>query len=292
MNGHSYCYPNIGRSGLGNCLLVWARAFVCAQQRGFGMLAPQWVQPRVGALLRREPVTRFYTAEFTNCGYVGGWRKWWILRRGERISESELSAAPSASSNSNNRIRVIEFAGLGDYFTGLIAYKQSIYSELKRISSSQALVAAETATSPFIAVNVRRGDLTRQKKIPLNEILQYTPDEWFMAAIKALRARAPWSTMPIKVISDGSRNELQKILSLPNCELVTTGKAVGDILLMARARLLVATGYSTFSMWASFLGEMHTLYAHGKMQQKLFRPQAKAFEGEWDASRPLPDVIS
>jgi len=288
MNHDAFCYPKIGRAGLGNCLLVWARAFVCAKQNGFGMLAPQWVQPRLGAVIRREPVTRFYTAEFTNRGYVGGWRKWWILRRGERVAEPALSDFRPDLSNANNRFRVIEFDGLADYFTGLIPHKEEIYAELKRIAHPQALAGAEKVKAPFIAVNIRRGDMTRQKKIPLDKILQYTPDEWFVAAITALRAKSKWRDLPIKIISDGTRDELRDILRLPGCELVTTGKAVGDILLMAKASLLVATGYSTFSMWASFFGEMPTIYAPGKMQQKLFRTESKSFEKEWKAGDPLP----
>jgi hypothetical protein len=291
MSRNIYCYPKIGRAGLGNCLLVWARAFVCSKQNGFRMLAPQWVQPRLGAVLRREPVTRFYTAEFTNRGYVGGLRKWWILQRGERISESALSNFRPDSSNANNQMRVIEFDGLADYFTGLVPCKESIFSELKHITHPQALRGSGEVKAPFIAVNIRRGDMTRQNKIPLDKILQYTPDEWFMAAIKALRAESKWKDAPIKIVSDGSRDELRDILRLPGCELVTTGKAVGDILLMAKASLLLATGYSTFSMWASFLGEMPTLYAPGKMQQKLFRSESKSFEGEWNPGQPLYKTI-
>ncbi len=287
-NQETYCYPKIGRAGLGNCLLVWARAFVCAKQNGFGMLAPQWVQPRLGAVIRREPVTRFYTAEFTNRGYVGGWRKWWILQRGERIPESALADSRPDLSNATSRFRVIEFDGLADYFAGLIPHKEAIYAELKRIAHPLARSGSEAFKSPFIAVNVRRGDMTRQKKIPLDKVLQYTRDEWFVAAIKALRAESRWRVMPVKIISDGSRDELREILRLPDCELVTTGKAAGDILLMARASLLLATGYSTFSMWASFLGEMPTLYAPGKLQQKLFKPGTDSFEGEWKAGEPLP----
>ena len=43
------------------------------------MLAPQWLQPRLGAVLRREKVTRFYWHELTSRGYIVGLHKWIVL---------------------------------------------------------------------------------------------------------------------------------------------------------------------------------------------------------------------
>jgi hypothetical protein len=271
-------------------MLVWARAFVCAKQNGFPMLAPQWFQLRLGALLRAEPVKRFYFSEFTNKGYIGGWRRWLILRRARRIPETELQKLKHNESNA--QVQVIEFEGLDDYFKGLISHKQLILAELMRIANPKAGLRANRIEEPFIAVHIRRGDQTRQQKIPLSKIVQYTPIEWFVAAIKALRTDPRWETQPIKVFSDGSRDELKEVLDLPDCELVTTKKAIGDILAMARSNLLLASGYSTFSMWASFLGEMHTLYAPSKMQQKLFGSRSNSFEGEWTSNTPLPPFAS
>jgi hypothetical protein len=282
-----YCYPKLGPSGLGNCLFVWARAFVFAQRHGCKLLAPQWVQPRLGSIIRREPVTRFYTGEFTNKGYVHGLRKWLILSLAQRIPESRAANLAPAAGKPNGAISVVVFEGLGDYFTCLIPHRGVIAAELQRVAHPFAVARAESVSARFIAVHVRRGDLTRQK-IPVSQILQYTPTEWFVSAIQTLRADEHWKHLPVKIISDGDRGELREILELPGCELMTTGKAVGDILLLARADLLVASGYSTFSMWASFLGEMPTLYAPGKMQQNLFTPKSKSFEGEWNPGQPLP----
>ena len=267
-------------------MLAWARAFVYAHQNQYRMLAPRWVQPRFGAIIRCEPKKRFYVGEFTNDGYIGGWRKWLILQRTRRISETAFEGI--ARNLSGAEPVVVEFEGLKDYFTSLIPHREAILSELKRIAHPEALSSADQVETPFIAANVRRGDMTRQNKIPLSKILQYTPTEWFVAAIEAIRADPKWQSMPVKIVSDGSADELQELLALENCELVTTGKAVGDILLMTRADLLLASGYSTFSMWASFLGEMPTLYHPGKLQQRLFPWGASIFEGEWKAGDPLP----
>jgi hypothetical protein len=284
-----YCHPKIDRSGLGNCMLVWARAFIFARENGFDLLAPEWFQFRLGPLIRREPVKRFYASEFTNRGYIVGWRKRLILRRAQRINEVEFEAIHATTAG--NGSLVIEFEGLKDYFTTLIPHRESLRSELERIANPRALLGAQRIEPPIVAAHIRRGDQTRQRKIPLNKILQYTPIEWFVAAIKALRAKSDCESIPVNVFSDGSREELEDVLKLPNCKLVTTGKAIGDIFLMSRARLLLASGYSTFSMWASFLGRMPTLYYPGKLQQKLFPEEIETFEGEWEIGDPLPETI-
>ena len=93
-------------------------------------------------------------------------------------------------------------------------------------------------------------------------------------------------------MSDGSPEELQDLLRLDNCELVPPRSAIADILLLSRAEVLLASGYSTFSMWGSFLGRMPTLYAPGKMQQRLFDPGCGVFEGEWHPGTALPSGMS
>jgi len=134
---------------------------------------------------------------------------------------------------------------------------------------------------------MRRGDMTRAG-IELERIAQYTPDEWFLAALRAIRADVRWRDLPVKVVSDGSEPEMRRIAKQPGVQWVTTEKAIGDIWMMSRASLLVASGYSSFSMWASFLGQMPTLYAPGKMKQKLFPAACEAFEGEWREGQELP----
>lgn len=279
-----YVYPKIGRAGLGNCMLPWARAVVEARRTGAQILAPRWAQPRLGPILRGEPVSRFYVGEFTNKGYVKGWPRMWALALGRRIDEEQSWPARRGMT-----IKVIE--GLKDYFTPLIPHRLEIRDELARIMHPKALQAQFISPEPFIAMHLRRGDMSRQNK-PMDQVLQFTPDEWFLAALKAIRADAHWRDLPVKVVSDGSELELRRIVREPSVQWVTTEKAVGDIWLMSRASLLVASGYSSFSMWASFLGQMPTLYAPGKMQQRLFEPGCPVFEGEWREGEELPAARS
>jgi hypothetical protein len=251
------------------------------------MIAPRWFQLRWGPVLRREPVKRFYSAEITNRGYVSGVRKWLLLTLARRVRSETVCSPKSERLEPTLGSAVIEFDGLGDYFLSLIPYREAVYSELQRIAHPVAVARSSAISEPFIAAHVRRGDLTRQK-IPLSQILQHTPTEWFADAIRAIRRDPRWKDLPVMIFSDGSPEELKDLLSIPNSKQMTTEKAVGDILMMARCSLLLASGYSTFSMWASFLGQMPTLYYPGRHQQRLFPVDTEVFEGEWHSGGDLP----
>jgi hypothetical protein len=288
-----YCYPKLGRQGLGNCLLPWARAVIAARELSAAVLAPRWVQPRLGALIRRERKKRFYVSEFSNAGYIKGLRKYAILLGARRIEESAASLAELAEYGYRGPSVVI-FEGLKNYFSDIISHRTVLLQELRRIVNRHSIEKADAAHVPFIAVNIRRGDLTnagwsaeRLMKEP-----RFTPTGWFVDAINALRQDCRWANLPIKVVSDGTEAELQDVIRLLGCELASTNSAVGDIIMMSRARMLVASGHSTFSMWASYLGQMPTLYYPGKMQQKVFPPGCHAFEGEWSIGQPLPCPVT
>ena len=58
---------------------------------------------------------------------------------------------------------------------------------------------------------------------------------------------------------------------------------------LSRCKVLVSSA-STFSMWASFLGQMPTIWFPGQMRQKLISNPNK-FEGEIDFTDRLPATL-
>jgi hypothetical protein len=266
-------------------MFPWARAVVFARQRRASILAPHWVQMRLGSLLRSEPVKRFYFGEFSNADYVKGLRRWLVLARGCRVSEASVDIRGGNAA----RPTVVEFSGMENLFIPIRHSWELIREELFRIAAPAILERAKATSVPFIAAHVRRGDLTRQRVVAdIESLTQFTPTRWFVEAIRLLREAPDWRALPIRIFSDGSDDELAPLLSIPGCQRATTGSSVGDMLALASARLLLASGYSTFSMWASFLGRMPTLYAPGKFQQPLFDAESRAFEGEWHPGSRLP----
>ena len=287
--GRVFCYPRIGRAGLGNCMLPWARAVVFAQKNSLPMLAPQWAQPRLGAVLRREKVTRFYFNEFTNEGYLKGFREWLILKRANKVGE-DVAAEHGAGSNESGRSTVIMFEGLRNYFRDLWHHHEVVREELYKIVAPQILQKVALIREPYIAMHVRRGDIIvpGRTEAQLLADKRYTPLSWFVAAAKAIRQDGGWRDLPIYVVSDGHEHELTGLLAVPNCRLMTLGTAIGDMLLLAKARLLFASAHSTFSMWGSYLGRVPALYYPGKMDENVFPPGSGVYEGEWSAGQPLP----
>ena len=92
--------------------------------------------------------------------------------------------------------------------------------------------------------------------------------------------------MPIFIFSDGTDNELKDILTMINCKRAYFGSAISDMIALSRSKILVSSS-STFSMLASFLGQIPTIWFPGQMQQKLIS-SPDIFEGEIDYTDQLP----
>jgi hypothetical protein len=266
-------------------MLTWGRAVVAAREHGLSILAPSWVQPRLGGILRRERVNRLYLREFNSTGYVNGLCRLAILVAFRKESEERVVACLHSSSRA-----VIVFEGLRNYFRDIWHDHALIHEELLKIASPVILEKLQAVTEPFIAMHIRRGDIATPgfSEEQLLADKRYTPSSWYAAAAKAIQADSRWKGLPIFVVSDGRESELIEVLSLPNCRFVTQGTAIGDILLLSRARLLLASAHSTFSMWGSYLGRIPTIYFPGKMDQNVFPPGSEIFEGEWAHGQQLP----
>jgi hypothetical protein len=253
------------------------------------MIAPFWVQPRFGALIRNESRKRFYFGEFTNEGYVTGFRRAALLATGSRIAEGQMP--PSVPPQTRRRNRIFVFEGLRNYFADIQGCRQLVERKLLEIVNPAILRrVGEEGERDFIALHLRRGDLTNQghpkEKLMLDP--RYTPDSWFLDAIEATRSDPTWRDLPINIFSDASPEETAALADKATVVTASIGSAIGDMLLMSRAKLLIATGHSTFSMWASFLGGMPTIYHPGKMQEKLHTGTDQVSEIEWTPGEPLP----
>jgi hypothetical protein len=65
------------------------------------------------------------------------------------------------------------------------------------------------------------------------------------------------------VYSDGTAEQLAKLLALPNVTRAAKQESVTDLLCMTKSAALVASG-SGFSLWSSFLGQVPTIYYPGR----------------------------
>lgn len=250
-----FAYPRLNRSGLGNLLIIWARAEIYAEQEGLQVLQPQWTQPKIGPLLRGERDLRYYVGLFKRDTFVGGWRKRWILARSERLREVDLDNRELADLPKH---AVVEFAGLGDMFNPLIAKHQFLAKRLQEIAASRVLqeVAAE-GNDYDIACHVRRGDIAIMN--PGEEVTPWKtnkalPDSWFNNALDSITLRLKRRPR-IRIFSDGTDDELQLLLDRPGCTRAAPKSALADILCLANAPTVLTTGSSSFSTWGVLLGQ-------------------------------------
>lgn len=270
-------------------LFPWARAEVFAREHGARILQPAWNTVRIGPYLRREPDKRYYLGFFQASHHVCGLARLCAMARGRRISE-EAAAFPGPAAPAGKRPRIAVFRGLGEYFTPILFEYAFVRRQLWAMTRPALRPAISLSADPFIAMHVRRGDLTRQGLSPDAVIEQppFTPMPWFVAMAATLRRHAELDRVPIVVFTDGSPDEIVPLLQVPNVHVRERNSAITDLWALAHASLLFASGYSTFSMWASYLGGMPTIYAPGKVQQRVQEGRPHACELELTADGGLP----
>jgi hypothetical protein len=98
--------------------------------------------------------------------------------------------------------------------------------------------------------------------------------------------------MPAFVVSDGRDEELADLLGEPHVRRAGIGSAIGDILLLSRARVIIGSGGSSFSAWASFLGERPIVTIPGQSPAWFHLQHANgAYVGDFDPDAPSPAFL-
>lgn len=277
-------YPDVGRAGLGNALFPWARCIVWCQQTGVPMLAPRWRRFRLGPYLRRERDSRQYHRMLGNGDAISGWRRWAALATLRRLGEEECrDRLPSSG-------ELVVFRGMDGLFDGLRGQQDAIRRSLLECARPFVRERCAALHAPFIGVHVRLGDYRpgNDKELRAGVWNRRLPIEWYVAAIRELRKLAT-RTVVIKVFTDGSPTDVSPLLEI-GAELHRLTTALEDMLTLSKAKALVASG-STFSMWASYLGQMPTLWYPGQRRQTVLAAQTGELEPEWEPGTPLPDAF-
>jgi hypothetical protein len=285
--------PVVGRAGLGNALFPWARAELFARKTAARVLAPRWPGLRIGPYVRREPDKRQYSGMFFAPHHVSGLRRLAIKSFAHRVSEAEAIADPTSVFKCT-RTQVVEFCGIEKLFQPLLGEAAFIREELWHMTTATLRPKEKCWRAPFIAFHVRRGDITRQgfSQEDLNEVKQFTPLSWFISMARALKKDRKLNSIPIVVFTDGSSEEVRELCAIGGVRLHERELAITDLWTMSRARLLFGSGFSTFSMWASFLGGMPTIYARNKIQQRVQEADKGAIEMELAETEAIPSRVA
>lgn len=239
------------------------------------MLSITWPQVKFGPLLRGEYDARFYHNIFTNKpDEVGGLRKVWL----QYLAKPEIAV----------------FDGPDGYFQKLNGWDEFLRKELYSIIRNRWLRKIEKFANPApVGMHVRRGDFADPEK---EEDFIYrgslkTPISWFIQSLNAIRDMADRRVKAF-VVSDGTDKELRPLLSVGGVILIRTGSAISDLMVLSKARILVASGGSTFSAWASFFGQMPTIsYPGQSLTWFNLKNKNGYYIGEFDPGLPPEEFI-
>jgi hypothetical protein len=263
-----FAYPLTDNSGLGNILFPWARAVIWAQKWGARLVKPAWGQIRIGPFLRGDRDKRRYGKQFTGGDCVSGLAKRILLATSQVVSEDQVASLTPA------RRLVVTFKGMRNRFVDLLGSEQVVRESLLQIINP-ALIPRRPA-SP-IAIHVRRGDFippANADELRAGNHNRLIPDEWYIAVLRNIRS-ALGENVPATVYSDAKPKLLEQILSQPNTVCKSSGVAVTDLLELAGSGVLIASA-STFSEWASYLGQMPVIWYEGQLRTQLYRGTSSA----------------
>ncbi|WP_019499466.1 alpha-1,2-fucosyltransferase [Pseudanabaena sp. PCC 6802] len=302
MHPHSQflVYPQLPRAGLGNMLLVWARAILFAHINSFPIVTPAWGQFAIGPYLRGERDKRYYGHLFSRRNYVS--RFTYLLaslkkphvHNNPAISKLELPDLEFQASGYHLFI-FNQLPHWSDFFVDLKEHQPIVKDKLLSSIRPSVLAAISKRSAPQIGVHIRMGDFRTLK--PGDDFTQLggvrTPFSWFIRVIDTIREIAGCD-VPVTIFSDGRDCELSELLKLPQACRAPTTSALSDMLTLSKSKLLIASSGSTFSYWASYLGQCPTIWHPAHFHGGVFPQDVSQikFEGGFDPqSTSVPDLL-
>lgn len=275
-------YPVLPNAGLGNMLLVWANALVFSHVNDFPMIAPQFNRFHIGPYLRGELDKRHYREISTGGSYLSRWNSYFLV-----ATRKKLFNPPIKKIDKYHHLLYVFNAvpHWSDHFKDLRDFQPLIKAEFLKLISHSLLKAIDNKPTDEIAIHVRLGDF---RPLKLNEDFSKvgsvrTPIEWYIRCLEGIRLTVGCS-VPATVFSDGYDDELRPLLSLDNVTRSKKNSAISDLLSLSRSKLLITSAGSTFSQWASFLGQQPTVYHPDHFHAGVFPDLIKSniFEGKYD----------
>jgi hypothetical protein len=291
-------------AGLGNMLLVWARAAIFAELNHLPMVAPMWNSIHIGPWLRKERCKRYYGNFFSTRHYTPLWQ-YFI---GKSLKKSSIHANPPIAKldlgaeevfkHQRNIFLFDRMPPWNDYFQDLKDYQVLVKEKLYRDIHQNLLAEILQKPTPKIGIHIRRGDYQSPQEGDdfVTRRAVYTKLEWYIDVLSAIRAEVG-ENIPATVFSDGYPEELEDILALPDVSLSTETSALSDLITMSRSGLLIASSHSSFSAWASYLGQCPTIWQPERyhLYEPIFTKELREriYEGGFDprSTGGMPDLL-
>jgi hypothetical protein len=280
------CMP---RSGLGNCLLVWARAKVFSEINELPLFVVGWNKIRVGPWIRGEIRKRYYGNMFRETtGFVSN-----LAIRIERrvfVLHSNIVTEPSLEYINKDDfppIKLFEFNKIPDWpdrFHSIRQHRDMIRAAIYHMVRPSLLKRLYLYKPPVIGVHIRRGDLKDNARVPTM---------YFIKLINSIRSEAG-ACLPVTVFTDGTASEISPLLVLGNITLAPKDSDIIDLLLLARSKFIIPCPGSTFSNWSGFLSDAPIIMSPyiDSVRIRSVTVSADLYEGPLcDDKSIVPDVL-
>jgi hypothetical protein len=250
-------------SGLGNKLFPWSRAKILSKEFGAIMLEQNWVSIR-GAAVTRGGID--YTKVFGKIYLFDNFKDdndeisklIWKLKYKYNCDLIYVTNLKEALEYLKYENKLIVFRWNTDhFFTDLELFRNLIKNSLYKITNPKSFNKI-LFDEPFIGINIRLGnDFIDQNSKEVG--YKKTNIEWYLDNISMIRRL--YGNLPIQVVSDGGQKQLEVFKKIDNLEIRNNNKAIEDLLFLTQAQVFLGSGNSSFSAWASFLGNMPTYFS-------------------------------
>ncbi|RXK59446.1 hypothetical protein ESA94_15035 [Lacibacter luteus] len=273
-------YASFPDTGLGNKLLIWAKAFAFAQKHQLELFCGAWWGIHFGSWIRNEKQKRLYLGYFHEDSWMKRVRLFFYRQKARKVNE------PVVLEDEQQPVLYCfrEVITSKDYFEQIKPYRTEVKEALYAMLQPSLTEQLNQLAAPTIAVHVRRGDFKLGSTL--------TPLSFFIDSITAIR-NACGSVLPVTVFTDAHAGEIAELLALPAVQMSVAKADILDILLMSRSKVCLLSISSTFSFWGGFLSDGIVLM-HPEEWHPSIRPDEvnrRFFEGKFDPSQKTDPVL-
>lgn len=254
----SLVYSKLPHAGLGNKLLVWARAEVFAKQNKLPHYTSHWSQIKIGPYIRGEQSKRQYWRHFSNDFSPTFLDKIHMATMRHRAVEPDVQSILQNAQKRQSKLYVFDrVPDWQDYFLGLRSHEPHLRGKFRNILHPRFQRDYQpTQYAPVVGLHVRRGDFRelREGEILGEHCNVRTPISYYIDVLNELR-KLCGQNLPATIFTDGRQEDVKELLAIPNVSMPEQRSDVLDMLMLSSSQIIVPSIASTFSYWAAFISD-------------------------------------
>lgn len=282
-------FVRVNGAGFGNCLFPYFHALVHAEREGRRLIAPCWRSLAVNAKLRGDGSFRRYEQMVRpHADEIDGLAKAAALGSLRPFAQVQ-DVAPGQPLRASHRPLVVVRSSAFT-FEGLAPHRMLLRNRLLQIMRRPPPRAPYWGGARYAAVHVRLGDFDPPDGAAIDAAASNIrlPLDWYVRLVERLRRFHP--DLPVRVFSDGTDAELAPLLAMPGTQRARSIDDVNELIEMAEAAVLIGSN-STFSRWASFLGNMSTIWRARRLPGERVTDNSVPLQHVGDDADALEDPL-